>query len=1217
MKIAYIFFGQVKNFERHQFDTFRENVQSKICDHDIDYHLVTSKRSKYGTPRQQQSEGTENAINHHTIKKYFDFKNIFYDELDSIDCSEIESLAENLVSNFGGAWGEDSLQATINSLKQIYSLEFFHNQFSKLGEDYDAYILSRSDLFHTHPIDADCLSRDGDIFIPYYDALPQIDCGWFGGVNDRFAIIKNQSTLKTYCTRYSSIKNNPQFYHAEKYLKQKLESAKTDIQKIHNFEFKFLRGNGKITDQIGIYPDANMNTNLNKISKSFFINLDRRTDRLNHINDNLPFFANRFSAVDGNSAKLDEEVKTLFPKTWQKRTKAEICCAISHYRLWKQLVFDNDAHNYLILEDDVVFKPGTEKFWNDVFSHKMPSDFSIIYLGGCQPWNRPHYHKVLQKHNEYFCTVKKNDYFTTGDHFWHMNASSYIISRQAAMLICQWVEQQGMDEALDNFMQNFFNKNKLFTANNSIYHLDPLIAYQLHEEGDNFEADKNSDIRHSKEKFADNVSAEIKIPRRIFQTWETCDLGPVFNKLSNQVKAMNSGYEYHLFDAEQRRLFIEKNFTKDVLDCYDRIIPGAFKADLWRCCVSYKLGGIYCDIDMLAANSFDSLIEGDIDFFAPIDFPRNQRGNILYNAVFGCAPGCEIVKNCIDIIVDHVQNETWHKNQTEDIIYDYLNFAGPAVLGRAVNRFLDRDENTSFGKNYGIIEHKNKRIKLIEFSDRDEYIKDAHGKVIVQNKNGNEKLKRMIDEEMPSYGLRHWGEQLGLDRKPYISDAVKINPTAVRHHGIEYVLYRTESYPQNCPAYYRASSGKKINFYRSNAGYQLKIGESKTIDCTFDFGDYSYVKSKMIDLAGTSRMKIEDVRFVENTIESNNGELSCLACCTILSDIDVFEGQKKEDGYWNEKKPIGLKLKTSPGVCRVNLNTGEIQYIRTLTNQSDDIQKNWLMFKHDDLYYCLYSMFPLLYCAKESIEQIEFSQQEKRVVPKMHNATCPIKIDDNSYAMICHSERQHVEQKPGSLPWAYKKYFVSFDLENGEITNIYSQELDNIKPEYYCSSILKDGDRLKVFAGVEDVDCVEFSVDIPRSKKSKPTHKLIFTQKNLFEQDFLLELFDDVEIVYDVEMTGVYENACIVYSDIYHRDSNVYKNEEFRKTLNQQKQKLFNFLNQQKNCCLVHLSDEHRHANIDHYKNFKHVFRQYYRSDAAANNVTFIPLGYKSGFHDQ
>ena len=54
-----------------------------------------------------------------------------------------------------------------------------------------------------------------------------------------------------------------------------------------------------------------------------------------------------------------------------------------------------------------------------------------------------------------------------------------------------------------------------------------------------------------------------------------------------------------------------------------------------------------------------------------------------------------------------------------------------------------------------------------------------------------------------------------------------------------------------------------------------------------------------------------------------------------------------------------------------------------------------------------------------------------------------------------------------------------------------------------------------------------------------------------------------------------------------------------------------------KDCILIHLSDEHSHAKISHYKNFKHVFRQYYRSDAVADNVTFIPLGYKKGFHNE
>ena len=82
-----------------------------------------------------------------------------------------------------------------------------------------------------------------------------------------------------------------------------------------------------------------------------------------------------------------------------------------------------------------------------------------------------------------------------------MNASSYVLSKTAASLLCQWVEQNGIDDALDNFMQRFFNENKLFAAPKSIYHLNPLMSYQLHEENDNTEIDKNSDLRHSKEKF--------------------------------------------------------------------------------------------------------------------------------------------------------------------------------------------------------------------------------------------------------------------------------------------------------------------------------------------------------------------------------------------------------------------------------------------------------------------------------------------------------------------------------------------------------------------------------------------------------------------------------------------------------------------------------------------------------------------------------------------
>lgn len=240
---------------------------------------------------------------------------------------------------------------------------------------------------------------------------------------------------------------------------------------------------------------------LNKISKAFYINLDRRSDRMRHMENNTPFDVERYNAVDSLNLTLTKQIDQLFSKKLNSLTKAEIACSLSHYQLWKQLVNDNDAENYLILEDDAVFKSGFTQFWNQAFSEEIPSNFMLIYLGGCQPWNKPSYHKVLQSKNQYFNTIKKNDFFTPADHYWHMNASSYIISKQAASLLCQWVDQQGFDAALDVFMIMFFNKNKLFSTPDRVYHLNPLMSYQLHEKNNNTKSDKNSDIRFNKDKF--------------------------------------------------------------------------------------------------------------------------------------------------------------------------------------------------------------------------------------------------------------------------------------------------------------------------------------------------------------------------------------------------------------------------------------------------------------------------------------------------------------------------------------------------------------------------------------------------------------------------------------------------------------------------------------------------------------------------------------------
>lgn len=53
---------------------------------------------------------------------------------------------------------------------------------------------------------------------------------------------------------------------------------------------------------------------------------------------------------------------------------------------------------------------------------------------------------------------------------------------------------------------------------------------------------------------------------------------------------------HYLFNDSDCRTFIMNEYPPDVLMAYDRLIPTAFKADLWRYCILYKYGGVYLDI---------------------------------------------------------------------------------------------------------------------------------------------------------------------------------------------------------------------------------------------------------------------------------------------------------------------------------------------------------------------------------------------------------------------------------------------------------------------------------------------------------------------------------------------------------------------------------------------------------------------------------------------
>ena len=115
------------------------------------------------------------------------------------------------------------------------------------------------------------------------------------------------------------------------------------------------------------------------VDKVYVINLDRDTDRLSKITEqlnrhNIAF--TRFPAILGSQVKESTHLTELCLKYCTDGMKR---CALSHKMIWEDML-KNGYERVLILEDDAIF---TDDF-NEHFSagwEQIPKDFDIWYLG--------------------------------------------------------------------------------------------------------------------------------------------------------------------------------------------------------------------------------------------------------------------------------------------------------------------------------------------------------------------------------------------------------------------------------------------------------------------------------------------------------------------------------------------------------------------------------------------------------------------------------------------------------------------------------------------------------------------------------------------------------------------------------------------------------------------------------------------------------------------
>jgi len=234
------------------------------------------------------------------------------------------------------------------------------------------------------------------------------------------------------------------------------------------------------------------------------------------------------------------------------------------------------------------------------------------------------------------------------------------------------------------------------------------------------------------------------IPHKIFQTWHTKNLPNLLYENMNALKTMHPDFEYSLFDDDDCRMFILQYFGMVVLEAYDKLIPQAYKADLWRYCVLYIHGGFYIDIKWKLYGDFRLDKLTDKEHFVLDNICSNIRG--VYNGLMITRPKNYLLLQAIHQIVENVSQSFYGLNTLQP--------TGPQLLCRFINNQNANIDLLNQGSK--ICNNKEECILITDNSYREEQNqngKNKHYATLWDEKNIYRKICYYFDSSLSSISL--------------------------------------------------------------------------------------------------------------------------------------------------------------------------------------------------------------------------------------------------------------------------------------------------------------------------------------------------------------------------------------------------------------------------------------------------------------------------------
>lgn len=101
----------------------------------------------------------------------------------------------------------------------------------------------------------------------------------------------------------------------------------------------------------------------------------------------------------------------------------------------------------------------------------------------------------------------------------------------------------------------------------------------------------------------------LSFPRIVWQTYRTKQLPAVAAFFQATWRTMNPLWNMQLFDDDDARRFLVCILVPNI-EAFDQYPIGVMRADLWRYCVLFKVGGVYADIDTVSERPIESWLMG-------------------------------------------------------------------------------------------------------------------------------------------------------------------------------------------------------------------------------------------------------------------------------------------------------------------------------------------------------------------------------------------------------------------------------------------------------------------------------------------------------------------------------------------------------------------------------------------------------------------------------